>query len=76
MRTLALVFASLAGLAGCVYVPYYGYVHYPPGPVGARLTTDPEYWPNRFGAYYYRYPSPYPYPGYWQAGPYYYRADR
>lgn len=57
MRTLALILAAVAGLGGCVYDPYYGYVYYPPAPAAAVVVTDPEYWPYRQETQYYRYPA-------------------
>lgn len=69
MRALALSFAAVAGLGGCVYDPYYGYAYYPPAPAAAVVVTDPGYWPYRWGAYY----SSYPTGGYWHGQRYPYR---
>ena len=69
MRALALILAAVAGLGGCVYDPYYGYVYYPPAPAAAVVVTDPDYWPYRQEAYYYRYPAG----GYWHGRHYPYR---
>lgn len=80
MRTLTLLSATLLGLGGCVYDPYYGY--YAPDPfvegavvgaavgvAGTVVLTDPDYWPYHYGGYY-RYPYyRYPYRG-WHGRPY------
>lgn len=76
MRSLALILATVAGLGGCVYDPYYGYAYYPPAalvaaPVvsGAVVVTDPGVWPYRAyraDGYYHRYPyHRYPPGGLW-----------
>lgn len=70
MRSLALMLATVVGLGGCVYDPYYGYAYYPRGPVvaapvvtGTLVFTDPDVWPYHSGGYHYRYPYSAPWHG-------------
>jgi hypothetical protein len=73
MRALALILTAVAGLGGCVYDPYYGYVYYPPATAAAVVVTDLDYRPYRHDRYYYHHP------GYWHGrhNPYraYYRGS-
>ena len=70
MRALALSLVAAATLGGCVYDPYYGYVHNPPAPA-AVVVTDPDYWPYRQETSYYRYPAGSHWRGRYYARPYY-----
>lgn len=72
MRALTLIVVAVAGLAGCVYDPYSGYVYYPPAPAATVVVTDTDFVPYRYGGHYHRYPYVgYGHSRYYRARPYY-----